>query len=180
MNVLNSKVKLIGFNDNHHVIFIKYLDTTEFVSTKYKNVNTLLIFLFKPTLLGEWKFKLLSNGTVSFKINNKYLIDSKNIDVYETSVLFNDSLKHAFTILAKNQKVINIRLYVKPPNFNNYQLLTSNNINLYRYLTTDDELDVLNIDLLSNGHYSSLYDHVRLKHWNFYREYLSVADLGVL
>ena len=86
MDILNNTMKLIGFDNNLNVIFIEYLNTSEFLSIKYKNINTMLMFLFKPLILGEWKFKILSNGIVNFKINNKYLINNKDIDIFNFDI----------------------------------------------------------------------------------------------
>ncbi len=181
MNVLKDTVKLIGFNDSLSVIFTEYLNTSEFNSLKYRNINSLLIFLFKPIVLGEWKFKILSSETVSFKINNRCLVSDKNGDAHEVLVVFRESVKHAFTILSRDQNFTNTKVYFKSPNFDEFKLLTPDStLNLCVYLSTDDPVSTVSRDLLENGYYSSAYDQVRLKHWKFYKEYLHIADLEAL
>jgi len=181
MDILNNTMKLIGFDNNLNVIFIEYLNASEFLSVKYKNINTMLIFLFKPLVLGEWKFKILSNGIVNFKINNKYLINNKDIDIFEFSISFDESIKNSFTILARKQNFINTKIYFKSPNYNEYRLFTPNNcVNLCKYLSTNDRMNVLNSNLLNCGYYSTVYDYARLKHWKFYEGYLPITNLEEL
>ena len=38
MDILNNTMKLIGFDNNLNVIFIEYLNASEFLSVKYKNI----------------------------------------------------------------------------------------------------------------------------------------------
>lgn len=181
MDILNNTMKLIGFDNNLNVIFIEYLNTSEFLSIKYKNINTMLMFLFKPLILGEWKFKILSNGIVNFKINNKYLVNNRKINVYETSVMFDESIKHTFTILSRNQDIVNIKIYFKSPSSNEYKLFTSDNsIGVCKYMAIDDNIDKLTQDLINYGYYSTNYDYARLKHWEFYEGYLPIASLEEL